>query len=236
LNKNVKLYNLSPTHNIQKKTRYINNYRGQKIFQLTNFDKSSFSLPTQSIIAKKIKKALINNTVICDFGIGLFEGKIIDLINNSQNDKYLNVQSNSINFGFNLFTKYKKQKSLRYISLDEREWQLGIKENTHDYKTLKKFLNSNTSFSITLGKEGSFYYEKQKKFSSPIFSDKAVDTTGCGDAYFIMTSLLKIVNTNPVLIPFLGNIYAGMHALNLANKNLPTKVEYLKYIKSLFNF
>jgi rfaE bifunctional protein nucleotidyltransferase chain/domain len=236
LNNNIDLINLSSNQEIQKKTRYINNYRHQKIFQLTNFEKNFFFISDQKKIEGKLKKAFIHNTIICDFGAGLFEKNIINLINNSKNSKYLNVQSNSINFGFNLFTKYKKQNSLKYISLDEKEWKLGIKDSKVDYSNLKFFLSPKTAISITLGKGGSIYYNKGKKFYSPVFIDKVIDTTGCGDAYFIITSLLKIVKTDPSLIPFLGNVYAGMHALNLANKNVPKKIEYLKYLKSLLNF
>ena len=61
-------------------------------------------------------------------------------------------------------------------------------------------------------------------------------TTGCGDAYFAITSLLKVINTKPELISFLGNIYAGMHSLNLANKDITSRINYLKYIKSLLTF
>jgi len=237
LNKNIKLINLDPSQHIQKKTRYINSHRYQKMFQLINFDKNFFSFKKNKKIRSILReKAFINNSIICDFGVGLFENGIIDLLNHSKNPKYLNIQSNSINFGFNLFTKFKKNSTIKYISLDEREWKLGINSNSIDYDIIKKFISSETCISITLGKKGSFYYDKNKGFYSPVFIDKVVDTTGCGDAYFIITSLLRIVDTRSDLIPFLGNIYAGMHTLNLANKNLPTKIDYLKYIKSLLNF
>jgi rfaE bifunctional protein nucleotidyltransferase chain/domain len=237
LNKNIELINLDSTQDIQKKTRYINSHRYQKIFQLTNFEKNFFSTKKNKKISNILReKAFINNSIICDFGVGLFEGGVIDLINHSKNSKYLNIQSNSINFGFNLFTKFKKNSTIKYISLDEREWKLGIKSHNIDYTIIKKFISSETCISITLGKKGSFYYNNHKGFYSPVFIDKVVDTTGCGDAYFAITSLLSIVGTRSDLIPFLGNIYAGMHALNLANKNIPTKIDYIKYIRSLLNF
>lgn len=237
LNKNIKLINLDSGQNIQKKTRYINIHRYQKIFQLTNFKKNFFSSEKNKKIRNiLLEKACIDNSIICDFGVGLFESDVVDLINRSKNPKYLNIQSNSINYGFNLFTKFKKNSAIKYISLDEREWKLGIKSHSIDYAIIKKFVSSKTCISITLGKKGSFYYDKNKGFYSPVFIDKVVDTTGCGDAYFAITSLLKMVDTRSDLIPFLGNIYAGMHALNLANKNIPTKIDYIKYIKSLLNF
>jgi bifunctional ADP-heptose synthase (sugar kinase/adenylyltransferase) len=237
LNQNIKFTNLDSEQDIQKKTRYINNHRYQKIFQLTNHEKNSLSLKQKNKIKNILQtKALKNNSIICDFGLGLFEDSIVELINSSKNNKYLNVQTNSINFGFNLFTKFKKKFSIKYISLDEREWKLGTNSHIANYSSIKKFINAETCISITLGKRGSLFYNKDKQFYSPVFIDKVVDTTGCGDAYFVITSLLNIAGTKPELIPFLGNVYAGMHALNLANKNLPEKVDYIKYIKSLINF
>lgn len=233
LNKNIELINLDIKQNIQKKTRYINNHRFQKIFQLTNFEKNLFNLSSERRIIKILKKKFTENTIICDFGIGLFENNILNYINNSKNNKYLNIQSNSINFGFNLFTKYKKNQSIKYISLDEREWKLGTKSNNLSDRIIKSFINNKTHYSVTLGKNGSIYNNNNKKFYAPVFIDKVVDTTGCGDAYFVITSLLGIINTKSALIPFLGNVYAGMHAMNLANNNIPNKTDYLKYVKSL---
>jgi bifunctional ADP-heptose synthase (sugar kinase/adenylyltransferase) len=233
LNKNIRLINLDKKRDIQKKTRYINNHRFQKIFQLTNFEKNSFDQLSQSRILKIFKKKLGQNIIVCDFGVGLFESRILDYINHLKSNKYLNVQSNSINLGFNLFTKYKKNKFIKYISLDEKEWKLGLKSPELSEKIIKDFISNYTDYSITLGKNGSSYYYKNKRFYVPVFINKVVDTTGCGDAYFAITTLLKIVDTKPELIPFLGNVYAGMHALNLGNKNISSKIDYFKYIKSL---
>lgn len=235
LNKNIELINLDNKQNIQKKTRYINNHRLQKIFQLTNFEKNLFSSSSERRIIKILKKQLNKNTIICDFGIGLFENNILNFINNSKNNKYLNIQSNSINFGFNLFTKYKKNQSIKYISLDEREWKLGTKSNHLNDRIIKSFINNKTHHSVTLGKNGSIYCNN-KNFYAPVFINKVVDTTGCGDAYFVITSLLEMINTKSELIPFLGNVYAGMHAMNLANKNIPSRMDYIKYLKSILTF
>jgi cytidyltransferase-like protein len=236
LNKNIDFINIDNKQNIQKKTRYINNHRFQKILQLTNFEKNLFTEKLESKILKVLRKKLRKNVIVTDFGIGLFNNRILNYLNSSKNYKYLNIQSNSINFGFNLFTKYKKNKYIKYISLDEKEWKLGVKSTELSEKIIKSFTNFHTAYSITLGKKGSIYYHKKKNYYVPVFIDKIVDTTGCGDAYFAITSLLKIVDTKPDLIPFLGNIYAGMHALNLANKNIPSKISYFKYIKSLLTF
>jgi rfaE bifunctional protein nucleotidyltransferase chain/domain len=236
LNKNIRLFNLDSSQDIQLKTRYINDHRFQKIFQLTNFEKNLFSKRKKNKIIKILKKNLSDNLIICDFGNGLFKDDIIKFIDFSKVKKFINVQSNSLNYGYNLFTKYKMNNSIKYISLDKKEWELGFKKNELTDLDMKKYLNNQTAASVTLGKNGSLYYSMNKKFYSPVFIDKVIDTTGCGDAYFIITSLLKIVETDSSLIPFLGNVYAGMHSLNLGNSNITKKIEYIKNIKSLLNF
>ena len=50
-----------------------------------------------------------------------------------------------------------------------------------------------------------------------------MDTTGCGDAYFAIASILLMINAPKQIIPFLSNIYAGMHSLNIANKEIVSK-------------
>ena len=230
--KNIKLYNLDKTQRIQTKTRYINSNRFEKLFQITNFKKNYFSTTTSKKITKIIKK-FKNNIIVCDFGLGLFEGEILEKLENNKLRKYLNVQSNSINFGYNLFTKYK---NFDYLSLDEREWKLGFgtteKVDLSGYiKKLKK--NKFFSCALTKGKRGSEYYINTSKFSSPVFIKNTTDTTGCGDAFFAITSLMIKSKLNPSLIPFVGNVYAGMHSQYFGNEIITSKIKFLKYIKSM---
>ena len=63
-----------------------------------------------------------------------------------------------------------------------------------------------------------------------------MDTTGCGDAYFVVTSLLLINGFQHNLIPFLGNVYAGMHSRFHGNKNIVNKNSFFKFLKSITDF
>jgi len=84
-------------------------------------------------------------------------------------------------------------------------------------------------------RSSSLFYNN-KEFSSPTFIPRTVDTTGCGDAYYAITSLLILVKAELNLIPFIGNVYAGMHSQYFGNKQITDKVALLKYIRSLLNF
>ena len=230
--KNVKVINFDKSQKIQSKTRFINSNRYEKLLQVTNFKKNYFAKDKIVNITNFIKK-INDNIIICDFGIGLFEKKILESLENNKSKKYLNVQSNSINLGYNLFTKYK---NYNYLSLDEREWKLGFSnnENMNLLNFIKKSKNKkNLSCSLTRGKNGSEFFLNNQKFTSPVFISKTVDTTGCGDAYFALTSLMIKAGLIPALVPFTGNVYAGMHSQHFGNEIITDKTTFLKYIKSI---
>ncbi len=229
---NVEIINLNKNLNIQKKTRLINENRSEKITQISNFKNRTFSQKEKGKILAELKKNKFNNLIICDYGIDLFEDKILNYINNLKINKYINVQTNSLNFGKNVYHKFS---NFFFLSLDEIEWQLSLnakKTNVDEIKKIsKKFPKRN--YALTCGKNGSYIFTNNKKFYSPVFEKRVLDTTGCGDAYFAIASILLMINAPKQIIPFLSNIYAGMHSLNIANKEIVSKGNYLKYIKSL---
>lgn len=233
--KNIKIFNLEKNYKIQIKSRYINSNRYEKILQVTNFKKNI--LNNNNIIKNlnNYKKNIKNNLIICDYGIDLFSTEIVKILERMKIRKFLNVQTNSLNFGFNVYTKYQ---NFDYLCLDDREWSLG--SNQQDFQ--KEYLldlskrNKKIFFAYTRGKKGSSLFFNNKEFFSPTFISRTVDTTGCGDAYYAITSLLILSKVNPHLIPFIGNVYAGMHSQYFGNKEISNKTNLLKYIKSVLNF
>ena len=234
-NKNINVINLDNNRKTQIKTRFINKNRSEKILQVTNFKNDNKILKNHEAKIKKIKSKIKENLVICDYGIGFFGKDLINFLNTLKINKFLNVQTNSLNLGFNPFTKYN---NYHYLCLDRREWEIGLKNQFIDNKTMLNFSNKNKSslFALTDGKYGSYLYKNKNKYFAPVFISKTIDTTGCGDAYFAMTSLLISVGVDEEIIPFLGNIYAGMHGQFYGNKNIVKKIDFLKYLKSIINF
>ena len=145
----------------------------------------------------------------------------------------MNVQSNSINLGFNLFTKYDKYD---YLSLDKREWSLGLKKFNLVLNDINNSVKNYKYLAITKGKNGSVFKSKKKTYDTPVFVKSAKDTTGSGDAFFVITSLLTMLNIDNILIPFIGNVYAGMHSQNIGNYKIVNKNELLSNINSLIKF
>ena len=232
--KNIKIMSLSEKLIIQNKTRYLNSNRFEKVMQITNIFKNDIKDNFNKKIFNKFKKSVSKYLIICDYGIDLFDENTIKLIERIKKKKFINVQTNSLNYGFNLFSKYK---NYSYMCLDENEWKLGF--NSYDdimdkIKALSK--RKKIPLCITRGKNGSSLIYKNTKCSSPSFIDKTIDTTGCGDVYFAVTSLMIIANAEKKLIPFVGNCYAGLHGLVFGNETITDKNRFIKYIKSILNF
>ncbi len=228
---NIKIISVG-NEKIQEKERFINEGRLQRLVQIANYKNIQIDKKVTTKILKYINKLKARDIIVADFGIGLFSKFTIKSLENLKKNFYINVQTNSLNMGLNLFTKYKK---FKYMSLDLKEWQIGFQLQNPEEKIIeKKISRLSCHKSITLGNKGSIYFDKNKKYYSPVFIKDVIDTTGCGDAYFAITSMLiSQKNINKQLIPFLGNVYAGMHSRYLGNSNITEKTEYLKYINSL---
>lgn len=232
--KNINIINICPYKKIQVKKRYINDYNKEKLIQLSNFRFNFFSQNEKKFIIKKIKK-IRDHLIICDFGVGLFSNEITKIINKIKIKKYINVQTNSLNYGLNFFSKYK---NFYYMSLNEKEWSLGlglasiIDMNIFHNKIVKK----NNSISITKGKDGSAYLIGKSNYRAPAILTNLIDTTGCGDAYFALTSLAIMSKVENKFIPFIGNLYAGIHGLEVGNKKILDNKVFYNAIKSNLSF
>ncbi len=235
LDKKIKLVTYDLNFTIPIKSRYITKVRKNQLFQnnlIKNFNPkiSSYKRYVNSLNKFKNQYPLL----ILDFGLGLFDKK--HLKNNlTAKNLFLNVQSNSNNYGFNLFSKYKKYS---YLSINLRELELNFSEKFESISKLKAISQKIQSLpiSITLGNKGSIFINKKRKFiHCPNFFPDATDTTGCGDAYFIITSLLVNQSIDDELVPFLGNLYAGLHSKNFGNNKFPSKKELVKTIESILN-
>ena len=159
---NIELVNLDAKLIIQEKSRIINSNRFEKLLQITNIFENK-NIDHKNII-NVLKKKKLSNLVIADFGIDLFNNKLLDYINNLKIKKYINVQTNSLNYGKNLFSKYK---NFNYMSLDKNEYVLGLGKfdlDDNDIKYLKKFINKDLSQLPWERMEVFFIQKKEKNF------------------------------------------------------------------------
>jgi len=218
------------TGGVPVKIRYISG--NQRIFEVTHIDESFFEYGQERISAELIDSSPYDVIVAADFGHGLFEGHLLDALAGAKSFVGLNVQTNSSNFGFNVYTKHKRWD---YLCLDTREIRLAHNDRFTSPLVLGSHVwnQHGRPLSITLGPNGSALWTKEGQYSSPAFSDTVVDATGAGDAYFAITTLLMATGCHPELVTFIGNIFAGLKTRIIGNKHSVSKASLLKALKGI---
>ncbi len=237
LNSNIKLEEyITQGIPTPRKTRFSSSFKAQRIFELIDLRADQWLHIDPAPFCNKISNILPSHdlVIVADFGHGMFEREVLHSLNDIQTYIALNVQTNSGNYGFNPFTKHKKY---NYISIDERECRLAMHDRFTSIEELARKAVSkkiHTAASITLGAEGSMYFDPNgNEHLCPSFFKEVVDTTGAGDAYFAITSLLTKLNAPGALIPFFGNCYAGLKTRILGNKSAVSKVDLVRTIQSI---
>ncbi len=218
-----------------KKTRFVDSSYMRKMFEVYDMDDSPIDKSDEKKIISAINKnlPLVDLIIITDFGHGLLNEKIIEIISKSKTFLAINAQTNSANRGYNLITKYK---SADYICIDEPEFRLAM----HDKNTpLKQLLLSSQNlpkskvFIVTTGKNGCLIKIKNEIIEIPAFTNTVVDTIGAGDAFFVISSLFAYLKSNPIDIGFIGNISGALKVNILGHSSSIKKSQLLKFIESV---
>ncbi len=227
-----------PNYTTPRKTRFIADDKVQRLLEITDLSvdqwKNNSPKEFSSLLLDKAAKSTCS--IVCDFGHGMFENSVLNAITDIDSYIALNVQTNSSNYGFNPFTKHKK---FSYMSIDLKEARVAFQDRIAAQKNLveriKKQISKNTSFSMTLGPSGSYYFPSScdVPLKSPAFSGAVIDALGAGDAYFALTSVLAKVDCPDVMIPFLGNIFAGLKTKIIGNKSSVSRAQLIKSVLSI---
>jgi len=225
------------TTKIIVKERYIDNYVRNKLFQINHNETFKLNSAAEIAYLKKIKNIISNfdNIIIFDYGYGYFTNDLIKFLTKHKRKLFINCQTNSSNFGYNLISKYNGGK---IICIDETEFRLSLRNKSEDVKKLlilnKKILNNYEIFIVTMGSKGCYVCHKNKIEYIPTIFINTKDTTGCGDIFF--SSFIFFYSTNQFTLKecaFLSHIASGMHAKSEGNENQITKDSFFKISQTI---
>ncbi len=217
----------------------------RKIFAINNIpDSLELDADTALTFRQKVESIIedYDVVVLCDFGHGLINGELIELIQNKANYLALNCQANSSNYGLNVITKYTRAD---VFALDQKELKLAFPyyDMTEEeaLQALAEHLKCNNGF-LTRGAMGACGIEKKIDrsisdyiYSCPAFVLNVIDTVGAGDAFFALASIYMAADAPVEVGLFMGNI-AGALATNIVgNKSALEKANVLKYAGTLLN-
>ncbi len=172
--------------------------------------------------------------VLCDFGHGLIDPQVMQIIQDRALFLALNCQTNSSNYGKNLITKYHRAD---VFALDERELELAFSEyQTKEPEALLRLAKHlNHKGWLTRGSKGAMMVEDQALHVCPAFTLKVKDTIGAGDAFFALAGLAAATGADMEISTFMGNIAGALAANIIGNKEAVEKVNFLKYAGTLLN-
>jgi bifunctional ADP-heptose synthase (sugar kinase/adenylyltransferase) len=213
------------------KRRYVDPAHYHKLFKVEYLNDEVISEELSYQIIDRIEdiKDEYDLILVNDFGHGLFSDILTDYISKLNIFVALNVQTNSSNYGYNPFTKYKKAD---FISMNESELLLPFHNKNLNYLDILKRVIREDNFHeilVTLGKKGAAFYRNEIKFAGSLISNP-IDTIGAGDAVFSLTSLLSYLEKNETFILKFANIVGATAVGILGNKKSITKRALLKYV------
>lgn len=222
-------------HRFLSKSNKREEYR--KVFSVTNIrDNPHYEEGIYVQLLERLKNEIGAYDVVflCDFGHGMIDRRIMELI--QENAKYLvlNCQTNSANRGLNPITKYHRAD---VFTLDQGELKLAFPDDANDEEGGLTRLSNHLGASgwLTRGSDGAMGIADGKITSCPAFTLSVKDTVGAGDAFYSVAGLYGGAGADNELSLFLGNIAGALGANIVGNKEAVEKVNVLKYASTLFN-
>jgi cytidyltransferase-like protein len=222
---NVTVTELSPSTLV--KTRFVDCDNGSRLFESKSpdlTDVAHYRLPD------------FHNydlVLIADFGHGLLDAGAINQKIALKRRAFVAAmaQVNSSNFGYNLPIKYR---GADYYSLNRTEAELCLRERGLPLEQLlsrvAELLGAGT-LSVTGGDNGVMVRKGQAICQMQPLSRSTVDTVGCGDAYFALSSIAASLDLPAEMMALTGSIGAAAVAQRRGNETPVSENEFMTIAK-----
>ncbi len=172
---------------------------------------------------------------VCDFGHGLLDDDLMDVLQDNSKFLILNCQTNSSNYGLNNITKYHKADA---ISLDQKELKLAFPQYAEDeckgIDALIKTLQAKFVW-LTRGSDGALGAAGLARSICPAFTNKVSDTIGAGDAFYSIAGLFTASGAEMEITTMIGNIAGAIGTNIVGNKSSVGRADVLKFAGTMMN-
>jgi len=222
---NITVSSLSPAAIV--KTRFVDQATGYRLFE-------SKSPELQSLQGAALPDFDDYDVVLlADFGHGLLDAAAINGRIAARRHAFVAAmaQVNSTNYGYNLPTKYHRA---NYYSLNRLEAELCLRERHVPLPALLTRVGAlleTDALSVTDGEQGSMVKRGRASFALLPLSTTMVDTVGCGDAFFALSSVAACLGRRPALVALTGSIGAAAVAQRRGNAAPVSEQEFLTIAK-----
>jgi rfaE bifunctional protein nucleotidyltransferase chain/domain len=215
---------------------------GKDLSKLFSVNFLSAAPPESAVIARVVatlreEMKSCDLVVLADFGHGLMQPAVRDLLQDEAPFLALNCQTNSNNHGFNIISRQYRRADV--FSLDEQELLLssGHRHINHgeELEKLRLHLHASAGW-LTRGAVKTLGINAGGDTAAcPPLGDDVTDTIGAGDAFFSVMALAAARKLPVDLTTFLGQL-AGAQAVKIVGNRDPiSKAVLLKSGMSLLN-
>lgn len=218
------------------KRRFLDSGSFNKLFEEYIMDASNLPDEICQQVCSEIEPCLSGYDLVitADFGHGFVCDRIISLLCAQANYLAVNTQSNAGNRGFHTISRYPRAD---FVSLAEHEIRLDTR-NTHS--PLRTMMNdvlqrlSLKTLLVTSGRQGCQILTNDDRYiASPSLATQTVDRVGAGDAVFAISSLGAVLNLEPEVLGFIGNVVGSMAVRSIGNQKSMKKLNVEKFITAL---
>ncbi|MBF5059048.1 PfkB family carbohydrate kinase [Candidatus Neptunochlamydia vexilliferae] len=227
-----------PNHATLTKKRYVmqDGNRLSKLFETYSTNDSLLSSKETEEVITYLKEQTqdFDLILVCDFGNGFTNPRIVDALSDLPNFLAINTQTNSGNRGFNVVTHYRRAD---FISLNEPELRLSAHDRYSSIEGLAADISEilqckNTC--ITQGVRGVFCSsDKEPEVHIPALVTNTIDRVGAGDSFFAIAALCAAKGYPLSLAGFLGSIASAINVQTVGNKEPVKKVPFNKFLTRL---
>lgn len=210
------------SHVTVRKTRFVEAAHTRKLFEYCSQPKPCEWLPDHY--------SDYDALVVCDYGHGMFTPELIAKVCREAKFLAVNVQTNSSNYGYNLATKWP---GCDYLCMDEMEARLATQNQRGDIReSLGELKFIAPKIAVTVGAAGAIGWSAETSFVTvPAFTEKVVDTMGCGDAFFAVSALFADKLGIADLLK-IGNAAGAVKVKILGHSASVTKAAVEKYLNA----
>lgn len=229
-------FHVRPDAPTTTKRRYVHSFLVTKLFEIARFN----DRPLPPEVEERVRADLdarvgdADVVVVADFGQGFLGPGAIDAISSRARFVAINAQTNAINHGYNVVTRYPRAD---YVCIDAEEARLAFRDRSAPLADVvdRLAVQLGTSlFSVTRGPEGSMVRNADGELITiPTFSREVVDTIGAGDAYLALTAPCASLGCDAELLGFVGNAVGALAVRIVGNKESVEPTQLYRFVTTL---
>ena len=204
-------------------TRFVDRETGRPVFKTRK-------MTLTNVTADRLPPfADYDLVLVADFGHGLLDATAINRRIGDRSGALVAAmaQVNSSNYGYNLPVKYV---GADYYALNRTEAELCLHERHLDLDTLatrSARLLACESVAVTDGDRGVMVQHAGERCGLPSLSTSVVDTIGCGDAFFALSSAALCAGLPAPVVALAGSIGAAAMTQRRCNESAVTESEFM---------